>query len=329
MRNLEKKVNWKKRKEIKKDVSKNLIFRSNFYQFLYKKKLPNKILFSILQKKNAKKHSFLKKKKKSVIFLKKTHKKRKKMLRRTTLFLQFAEASSFSSSDSPLSKLKLKSAQDYMKMPTDELKRLLAIRDDQLSELKQLHDKAHTSVEYVHRKQMLDWEEHATHFAQAAGVMTGDTLMNCRERCKDIRLKNDTEDRDRWIVFWALVFLTMGYWWWLSKHYKERPDAPKGRGQSHRVVMGPSPFNMFGDGRTWSSRHVDTAWEAEKNQQKRDRENARFPKDRPDASVRLSDIMEGKTTPDGMLKPRDDNALSGNASAAEMLAAEKKQELGK
>lgn len=237
------------------------------------------------------------------------------MLRRSFLLHQFAAAAAglgannSSSSQQQqhtqemLSKLKLKSAQEYMKMPVDELKRLLSIREDQLSELKQLHDKAHTSVEYVHRKQMLDWEEHATHFAQAAGVMTGDTMMNCRERCKDIRLKNDTEDRDRWIVFFALVFLTAVYWYWLSKHFRERPDAPVGRRQSHVAIMGPSPLGIFGDGRTWTARHVETGWEAEKSLQKKERENARFPKDRDDAAVRKSDIMQGRTMPDGTLKP--------------------------
>src|SRR3989338_752988 len=225
------------------------------------------------------------------------------MYRRSLLLWQFADASAASTANSPLSKLKLKSAQEYMKMPVDELKRLLSVRDDQLSELKQLHEKAHHGVEYVHRKQMLDWEEHATHFAQAAGVMTGDTMMNCRERCKDIRNKNDTEDRDRWIVFFALVFVTAAYWWWLSRHYRERPDAPVGRKLSHVAIWGPSPFGMFGDGRTWTARHIDTAWEAEKNLQKRERENSRFPKDRDDAAVRKSDIMQGKTLHDGSLKP--------------------------
>lgn len=241
----------------------------------------------------------------------KKKKKNLKMLRRSILVLQFAEASTSSQTrtppPNPLSNLKLKSAQDYMKMPVDELKRLLTVRDDQLSELKQLHEKSHHSVEYVHRKQMLDWEEHAAHFAQAAGVMTGDTMMNCRERCKDIRLKNDTEDRDRWIVLAMLLFLTFGYWWWLSKHYRERPDAPAGRKQSHSAIMGPSPFGIFGDGRTWTARHIETGWEAEKNLQKKERENARFPKERADAGVKKSDIMEGRTTPDGMLKkPEDD-----------------------
>ena len=236
------------------------------------------------------------------------------MLRKSSTSHQFAAAfgSAKSSSSSnqqhqqnPLHKLKLKSAQEYMKMPVAELQKLLSIRKEQLSEIKDLHSTAHTSVEYVHRKQMLDWEEHASHFAQAAGVMTGDTMMNCRERCKDIRNKNDTEDRDRWIVFFGLTFLTGVYWYWISKHYRERPDAPVGRRQAHNVWMGPF-FGLFGDGKTWSSRHIETGWEAEKNAQKRERENARFPKERVDATVRKSDIDQGLTTPDGVLKKTDD-----------------------
>lgn len=242
---------------------------------------------------------------------KKGEKEKKKMLRKSVTSQQFATASASTgasasaSAANPLHKLKLKSAQEYMKMSVAELQKLLDTRRAQLAELKDLHQTAHTSVEYVHRKQMLDWEEHAAHFAQAAGVMTGDTMMNCRERCKDIRNKNDTEDRDRWIVFFGLTFLTCVYWYWISKHYRERPDAPIGRRQAHNVMMGPF-FGLMGDGKTWSSRHIETGWEAEKNAQKRERENARFPKERIDATVKKSDIEEGRTTPDGVLKNPDD-----------------------
>jgi hypothetical protein len=204
------------------------------------------------------------------------------MLRRTALARQAAATASAAGSAaggaSPLSSLKLKTVKDYMAMPEAELRRMIATRDEQISELKALNEKSHTSVEYVHRKQLLDWEEHSLHFAQAAGGMTSDSMSNCREKCKEIRNKNDTEERDRNIVLSFLLIATLAYWWWLSRHYFERPDAPRPRQQSAINSMGPSLLGMFGTGKTWSPKHVDTAWQAERAIKQRERENARFPK---------------------------------------------------
>lgn len=203
------------------------------------------------------------------------------LFRRTPVILQAAAAAAASGAGGSAGappKMPLKSAAEYLTMPTQELEALLATRKDQASELRALHEKSHMGVEYIHRRQMLDWEEHGVHYAQAASNMTGDMLFETRWMHESVRKKDDNEDRDRYLAGWIMLIATVFYWWWLTKHYRERPDAPKGRMQSNIVAWGYFPFSYAGGHTTWTARDIPTAWEAERNRKTVMRENRKFPR---------------------------------------------------
>lgn len=154
----------------------------------------------------------------------------------------------------------LKTVDDYMKMDSSELRKLIGIRDEQVKQLKDLHERSHRSCEYYHRLQILDYDEKSVQYAEVAGKMNSDKISVHRHKLVDLRILHDMGGRDKGIVI-AFCFFGLLLWWsWLMFHY------PKKNKTGSRDVVGSSKFtwgNAFNDGRRWSAKSVMTPYQKE------------------------------------------------------------------
>jgi hypothetical protein len=157
-------------------------------------------------------------------------------------------------------KVPLKTYEEYDKMSEDDLRKLHDIRTQQISELKQLHERTHRNVEYYYRKQALDYDERALNYGEAAGSLVMDQISYHRIRLGDLRQKDWTGGRDKGIVLWACFIVSVLWWMWLAAHYPRKPTiANKGvTGSSARLFNNP-----FTSDQHWLGKHVLTAWEKE------------------------------------------------------------------
>lgn len=139
----------------------------------------------------------------------------------------------------------------YMRKTLQELHELIGRRDEQISDLRSLHERVHRNAEYLHRMQQLDREEKAVYLGTVAGRMQMDTLNFQRFRLEQLRKEHDVSEREKGLFRWMLFFLTVGLGIWLPRHYVYIP------GQEEKAPIGAS--NRIAGPAIWASNSSLTA----------------------------------------------------------------------
>ena len=162
-------------------------------------------------------------------------------------------------------------AEDYRKLTLKQLEELVELREKQVLQLKGIYEVYQNDVEGKYRKQVYDYHDKSIDFSKVHGQIQQRAMSNHREMLKGIREQDWKEDREKNLIFFILISITLVYYLWLQVHFFKIENADAFKTYSpvtytSEITGGPG---MWGgtwfrwDSKGWYARARKTPFEVE------------------------------------------------------------------